>query len=140
MPTSDSTVLLDTSAALAYLDMDHRFHAEVDAATEGRMLGLAGHAVFEAYSVVTRQPAPKRISPFDARRILESEFPATHHLGAAAAAALVADLPGLGISGGAVYDALVAAAAKEAGLPLVSCDVRAAETYAVLGVAFDLMR
>lgn len=45
----------------------------------------------------------------------------------------------LGIGGGAVYDALVAAAAIEHGLPLVSRDQRALQTYQTMGAELVLM-
>lgn len=139
MPTSADVVLLDTSAALALVNDGHVFHTAVYAEAVARRRGLAGHAAFETYSVLTRQPPPWRLPPEDARRLLEHNFPHTHHLSAAAAAELARQLPARGISGGAVYDALVAAAAREAGLPLLSCDVRAAGTYVALGVDLRLV-
>jgi predicted nucleic acid-binding protein len=53
--------------------------------------------------------------------------------------ALVPRLVELGISGGAAYDALVAATAVAAGATLVSCDQRAARTYERLGARFQLL-
>lgn len=47
---------------------------------------------------------------------------------------LVERLAGLSISGGAVYDAVVAATADHHGRALLSCDGRAARTYDRLGV------
>src|SRR5664279_5002978 len=48
--------LLDTSAAIALLVEDHEAHAATLEAVRGRRLGLAGHAWFETYSVLTRLP------------------------------------------------------------------------------------
>ena len=45
-----------------------------------------------------------------------------------------------GLAGGAVYDGLVGAAAREHGLLLVSCDRRAEPTYRALGVSYELLR
>ena len=45
----------------------------------------------------------------------------------------------LGIAGGAVYDALVAAAAAEHGITLATRDRRAADTYRVLDIDFELI-
>jgi predicted nucleic acid-binding protein len=42
--------------------------------------------------------------------------------------------------GGAVHDALIAAAARESGLRLVSLDQRAVRTYATMGVDHQLLR
>lgn len=44
-----------------------------------------------------------------------------------------------GRAGGAVYDALIAAAALEADARLLSRDERAARTYAAIGVQFELV-
>ena len=52
---------------------------------------------------------------------------------------LLQQLAAAGVAGGAVYDGIVATAAKNAGLLLVSCDVRAAATYRALGVEFELI-
>jgi predicted nucleic acid-binding protein len=43
-------------------------------------------------------------------------------------------LSGLGVAGGAVYDGLVALAAKEHGLALATRDARARGTYDAVGV------
>jgi toxin FitB len=45
-----------------------------------------------------------------------------------------------GVVGGAVYDGLVGLAAREAGLPLLTCDARAVGTYRSLRVPFDLVQ
>jgi predicted nucleic acid-binding protein len=47
---------------------------------------------------------------------------------------LVERLAGLSISGGAVYDAVVACTADHHGCRLLSCDRRAAKTYDRLGI------
>ena len=99
-------VLLDTSAAIALMVEDHDAHAATLDAIRGRQLGLAGHAWFETYSVLTRLPAGLRRSPGDALRLLAGNFPASRFLGEAEAADLGRELAVLRISGGAVYDAL----------------------------------
>jgi hypothetical protein len=52
---------------------------------------------------------------------------------------LHARLAQLGIAGGAVYDALVAATAAEHGITLATRDRRAAETYRALSIDFQLI-
>jgi len=52
---------------------------------------------------------------------------------------LFAELASLGIVGGAVYDALICATAREAEATLVTCDRRAAATYDRLRVSFRLL-
>jgi predicted nucleic acid-binding protein len=138
MPTATSAdgdvALLDTSAAIALLVEDHEIHAQTIAALEGRRLGLAGHAWFETYSVLTRLPGAQRRSPADALRLLAHNFPATAFLGERASVDLGPEVAGLGVSGGAVYDALVGAAARQHGQRLVSADARARPVYDGLGV------
>jgi predicted nucleic acid-binding protein len=139
LPTSAEVVLLDTSAALAWVDRDHQFHASVDARLVGHRLGLAGHAAFETYSVLTRRQPPKRLAASTARWLIEAEFPESRLLTAQSVNGLLAQFAAAGVAGGAVYDGLVATAAKEGDLLLVSCDVRAAATYRALGVMFELV-
>lgn len=127
-------LLLDTSAAVALVIEDHEAHTTTLAAVRGRPLGLAGHAWFETYSVLTRLPGPLRRSPAEVARLLAHDFPASVFLTAEATAALGLELARLGISGGAVYDGLVGAAAREHGRELVSADTRARPVYEALGV------
>jgi predicted nucleic acid-binding protein len=131
--------LLDTSAAVALVVEDHDAHVATLDAVRGRRLGLAGHAWFETYSVLTRLPAGLRRSPADALRLLAGNFPASRFLGEAEAADLGGELAGLRVSGGAVYDALVGAAARQHRLPLVSADARARPVYQALGVDIELI-
>ena len=131
--------LLDTSTAVALVVEDHEAHVATLDAVRGRRLGLAGHAWFETYSVLTRLPPGLRRSPADALRLLARNFPASGFLGEAEAADLGGDIARLGISGGAVYDALVGAAARQHRLPLVSADTRARPVYEALGVEIELI-
>jgi predicted nucleic acid-binding protein len=143
MPTAMSAerdvALLDTSAAIALIVEDHESHAQAITALRGRRLGLAGHAWFETYSVLTRLPGAQRRSPADALHLLAHNFPATAFLGERASVKLGPELAGLGVSGGAVYDALVGAAARQHRLRLVSADALARSVYDGLGVELEMM-
>jgi len=139
MSSSSADLLVDTSVAVALSLMDHADFAETHAALAGRRLGLSGHAAFETFSVLTRLPPPGRRPAVTVARLLASGFPHTKFLGAQAAAALLAELAGSAIAGGAVFDALVGAAALEHGLPLATRDRRALETYRALGVDVELL-
>ena len=108
---STMAITASTSAAVALVVEDHEAHAATLEAVRGRRLGLAGHAWFETYSVLTRLPGGRRRSPADVAALLAHDFPATAFLADEAAAALGPELVRLSISGGAVYDALVGAAA-----------------------------
>ena len=139
MPTNAELILLDSSAAIAYVSQQNRHHEAVSARTSGHPLGLAGHAAFETYSVLTRLPTPARLGAADASRLIDVSFPETRYLGSEASARLLHRFVELGILGGAVYDGLVAAAAEAHDSLLVSCDQRAANTYRTIGVRFDLL-
>lgn len=139
MPTAADPWLLDTSAAVALVVADHEHHEATFSALAGRRLGLAGHAAVETYSVLTRLPGRRRLTPAAAGRLLTTNFPHTKHLGAAQAEALFAALSHHRLAGGAVYDALVGAAAVQHGLVLASRDRRAAQTYHRLGVRLELL-
>ncbi len=144
MPTGTAAdaqhaVLLDTSAAIALVVEDHEAHTAMVAAVRGRTLGLAGHAWFETYSVLTRLPGGLRRSPADVIRVLTRNFPESAFLDERASADLGGELARLGLSGGAVYDALVGAAARQHRRPLVSGDARARAVYEAIGVELELI-
>ncbi len=142
MPTSgekDSDLLVDTSVAVALVVGDHEHHLKTLEALAGRRLGLAGHAAFETFSVLTRLPPPARRTPATVARLLASDFPHTRFLGTEAAVALFGRLPDAGIAGGSVYDALVGAAAAEHGLHLATRDRRALDTYRRLEVRVEVI-
>lgn len=133
-------VLLDTSAAIALIVEDHEAHGATLEAVGGHRLGLAGHAWFETYSVLTRLPAALRRSPADVTRLLAHNFPASEFLGEAESVDLGRELALLGVSGGAVYDALVGAAARQHRRVLASGDARALPVYEALGVEVQVIR
>src|SRR5438445_1379155 len=137
--TLEPDALVDTSVAIPLVVADHEHHHAVVDAVGNRTLGLAGHAAFETFSIVTRLPPPAQRSPGAVARLIAHNFPATRFLSDHAAAELLARLGTLGIAGGAVYDALVGAAAVEHGLTLMTRDRRAVDTYRRLDVGFLLL-
>lgn len=141
MPTSDRApdLLVDTSVAVSLCLADHESHDVVTAALDGRRLGLAGHAAFETFSVLTRLPPPVRRSRGVVTRLLQENFAASRFLSVAGSADLLGRFGSGEIAGGAVYDALVGATAIEHGLPLATLDRRALDTYRVLGVEVELL-
>ncbi len=141
MPASGSRpdLLVDTSIAVALTVADHEHHETTFQALGDRRLGLAGHAAFETFSVLTRLPPPARRTAATVGRLLAASFPASRFLGVDAAAALLRELYALGIAGGAVYDALVGASAREHGVTLATRDRRALETYRALDVRVELV-
>ncbi|MBS1673685.1 MAG: PIN domain-containing protein [Actinobacteria bacterium] len=138
MPIS-ADILLDTSAALALLHDTHPAHESVLRITHGLTRGLAGHALVESYSVLTRMPGQARVDRRQAYLMIQRAFPASVTLPKDVALDAVAIFAEAGVAGGAVYDGLVGLAAKAAGITLLSCDRRAASTYAALGVDVRLI-
>jgi len=141
MPTSGDPpdLLIDTSVAVALVVAGHEHHQDARRAIGDRSCGLSGHAAFETFSVLTRMPPPNRRTAQAVARLLAHNFPGSRFLSSEGAARLHSRLAELGIAGGAVYDALVAAAAAEHGIMLATRDGRAADTYRALDVDFELI-
>lgn len=138
MPISADFVL-DTSAALALAVEDNPLNDMVHSACNGLSLGLAGHALVETYSVLTRLPGANRLSPRAAELFISREFPYSIALSPSATLQTVRVFAEAGIAGGSVYDGLVGLAAREAGIPLMTCDRRALATYTALKVDVRLI-
>lgn len=132
-------LLLDTSAAIPLVLTSHDAHNLVSDAIGTRSVALAGHALHETYSVLTRLPGDARLDPNDATRLLRERFEPAATLDVAAARSAPGVLAAHQIAGGATYDGLVALAALSAGLPLASRDRRASSTYRRLGVPVEML-
>ena len=133
MPTRRDRVLVDASVSVAAMLSDHDSHQSARDAVRGARAGLAGHAWFETYSVLTRLPSPQRRSASDVISALAKNFPGTVWLSDEETAAYAGRCATLGIAGGAVYDGLVASVAVASRLPLLTRDQRALAVYAALG-------
>jgi predicted nucleic acid-binding protein len=130
-------IALDSSVVVAAFASWHRLHNEAREVVAGAR--LPAHAAVEAYSVLTRLPAPHRAAPDVARDYLR-QFPEPWlALDAGALRDLLVRLPGLGVSGGPTYDALIAETAVRAGAELVSCDQRARAVYARCGATVRVL-
>jgi predicted nucleic acid-binding protein len=127
------TVAVDTSVAVPLLVRSHHDHAAVVRWWDGQEIALSGHALAETYSVLTRLPGDARLAPADAALLLTSRFSPPLVLSSSRARKLPDTLSRLGLAGGAVYDALVALAAKEHGAVLATRDARARGTYDAVG-------
>ena len=139
MPTSADLFAVDTSVAVAALDASHAAHLVCRAAVQARRPGLAGHAAFETYSVLTRMPGVAALDGPTAASVIGRVFPAVHALAPAVAQDLLVRLGTLGVVGGAVYDALVGEAARSNGCLLLTRDHRARRTYDLLGVDYEVV-
>lgn len=131
---------MDTSVAVALVVGDHLHHLVAMEAVEGRAPGLAGHAAFETFSVLTRLPPPARRPAHVVARLLGANFPETRFLSSEATGILLRTLEAGGIGGSAVYDALVGAAAAEHALRLLTLDRRAVDTYRAVGCDVEVLR
>ncbi len=136
---NDTPIAVDTSVAVAFLDASHTAHRACVEALAGRTRALAGHAAFETLSVLTRLPGPTAVAPADALIALRAAFPDPCWLSPDQHAALLATVGNTGISGGSVYDALVAEAARVNERMLLTRDRRAVSTYEFLGVSYELI-
>ncbi|MGH3960170.1 type II toxin-antitoxin system VapC family toxin [Mycobacterium sp.] len=139
MSTSAEHVLVDTSAALALAQRENRFHLAARARLLACPRGMSGHAAVELLSVLTRLPPPHRLSPVAALRLQETNFPDSRFLSATDTKQLLREFAEAGLTGGALYDGLVGAAARKHKLTLITCDRRAEPTYRVLGVNYELL-
>ena len=106
----------------------------------GERTPLLAPVAAETYSVLTRLPGAQRLSAATAHAYLTETFsqpPVT--LSASGFARLLDRVRDAGITGGSVYDAVVAATAAEAGATLLSLDRRAARTYEAIGAEYELV-
>jgi len=131
---AEAGAVADTSVVIALTLGGHARHRSAVEAHRRYAPVLAGHARFEAYSVLTRMPPPGRLSPADAALALRRNYPQTVWLGAADQRRVLDALVRAGVQAGAVYDGLVAGSAMLARLPLLTSDQRAVATYQALGV------
>lgn len=130
---------VDTSVAVATLDAAHAAHADCLAAVHTRRPVLAGHAAFETYSVLTRMPGRLAVDAPTAADLLARVFPEVVWLDAEANTAVRNRLGTVGITGGAVYDALVGEAARVNDRTLLTRDRRAMRTYDLLGISYQMV-
>ncbi len=115
------SVALDSSVLIAAVLGWHEHHPasyqEVERlAASDRAAIIPTHALLESYSVITRLPAPHRLSPNDARDLLDGSFrawvtaPAPEQIWS-----LIGQIADAEMIGGAVYDALIVESALAAG-------------------------
>lgn len=133
------SAVCDTSVLVAALSAWHPAHDRALDAVSTRVSALPGHVLLECFSVLTRLPAPHRVSPAVAATALGDVrldvlvLPPEKHAG------LVASLATGGVRGGATYDGLVAAVARHHDRLLLTLDRRARATYDVVGATFEVL-
>lgn len=130
----------DSSVLIAGATPGHQFYEQAEAVlptirSKGRLIA---HTMAETFSILTRQsnsrPPAQVIRYLD--QFLEHQpvgLPPDSH------SRVLRSLAEGGIVGGAIYDGLIAAAAEQAGLRLLSLDRRAARTYATLNADYEIL-
>ena len=111
--------LLDTNCIIAAVCSWHEHHGRAAGEISrrvgrGETLLVAAPAIVEAYAVLTRLPAPHRLAPGDAFTLLETNFLEGSTLVALdgpSYRSLLSRSKERGISGGRVYDGVIAACA-----------------------------
>jgi predicted nucleic acid-binding protein len=129
--------LLDTSCLVAAVCGWHRDHDATRREIErrdgaGEKLVLAAHSLAEAFSVLTRLPEPHRLRPEDALTLIDSNWAGTRLIALTGPdyRATLRRCRDVGIGGGAVYDALIAACARKARVQtLVTWDLEGFERF-----------
>jgi len=132
-------IAIDTSVLVAGFASWHEGHKTAREILRERPR-LPAHVAVEGYSVLTRLPPPHRVPASLIGTFLSEQFKEPLLLLTDAALRhLLGALPDMGVTGGSVYDAVVAATALEAGSELMTRDHRAVPTYATIGVSFRLL-
>ena len=135
----DRLVAVDTSVVVAGFASWHEGHQSA-AAVLARRPRVPAHVLIEAYSVLTRLPPPHRAPADLVATFLTERFPeAPLVLPPTVYADLVAAAAVEGVTGGAIYDALIAATARHAGATLLTRDQRARVVYERMKVSHDLV-
>lgn len=113
-------VLLDANCLVAAAIAQHEQHRATVAELSRRraadqVLVIAAHALLEAFAVLTRLPPPHRLAPGDALAVLERNWSDADAVSLTAAETwrTLRELANAGISGGRIYDGVIAAAARK---------------------------
>jgi predicted nucleic acid-binding protein len=132
-------IAVDTSVVVAAFASWHEAHRSAVAAL-AREPRLPAHVLLESYSVLTRLPPPHRAPADVVSSFLAERFPqALLTLPGKAHRALLKHALRSGVTGGAIYDALIAATARHAGATLLTRDRRALPVYESVGVEFEFV-
>jgi toxin FitB len=125
----------DSSVLIPALASTYEGHERCVVALAGRSPRLISYVAFETTSVLSRMPEGLRLAPVSVRDALDLDFPDSWlALDAAGQRSCLRRAVDAGLRGGALYDALIAATAREHGATLLSADRRAREAYEAIGV------
>jgi predicted nucleic acid-binding protein len=125
----------DSSVTIAAAAPWHVAHEVAVTALAAEQPSLIAHVAFETTAALSRMPYGQRLAPAVVIEWLEHRFQNRWlALPAGAARRALRAATELGIRGGALYDALIAATAEHHNHTLLSADRRAAPVYAAFGV------
>ena len=125
----------DSSVLIPALAVSYEGHERCVAALAGRSPRLISHVAFETTSVLSRMPEGQRMEASFVLDALDQDFPDSWlALGDDGQRACLRRAVDAGLRGGALYDVLIAATAREHGATLLSADRRAREAYEAIGV------
>lgn len=132
-------IAVDTSVVVAAFASWHEKHASALRVID-RAPRVPAHVLVESYSVLTRLPQPHRapgelVAIFLAETFREAPLvlPARGHQ------KLIHDAAALGVAGGSIHDALIAATVRQARGRLITRDRRALPVYERIGVDYELL-
>ncbi len=132
-------IAVDTSVVVAAFASWHEGHRSA-LAVLARHPRLPAHVAVESFSVLTRLPPPHRAPAVLVRDFLVGRFTSPLlTLKAEAYPVLIAEATAAELAGGSIYDALIAATARQARATLLSRDRRAAGIYELMGVKYELL-
>lgn len=125
----------DSSVLVAALAEWHPAHEVSRAALKRDDRALIAHAAVEATSVLSRMPEPLRVTPSVVLDGLNRDYPSPWlALSGLDQQVFLSRAVDAELRGGALYDALIAATAREHGATLLSADRRARDAYETIGV------
>jgi len=132
-------IAVDTSVVVAGFASWHEAH-HAAATALARRPRVPAHVLVEAFSVLTRLPPPHRssadlVATFLSERFKETPLtlPAREHV------ALLQEAAVSGLSGGSIYDALIAVTVRHAGATLLTRDQRARAIYDRMRIPYEMV-
>lgn len=135
---SEPLVSCDTSVLVAALLPAHEAH-EASLAAARKVNAVAGHVLLETYRVLTSLPGRDRVPADHAATALDALGWRVLQAEEGDYLTLIGALARSGRTGGAVYDAHIAACCVANDATLVTRDGRAVPSYAMLGVSYELI-
>lgn len=132
-------IAVDTSVVVAGFASWHEGHT-ASRKSLARRPRVPAHVLVETFSVLTRLPPPHRAPADLVAQFLARRFPDVPLvLPEDAYDSFIGEAATAGLTGGAVYDALIAATARHSGAKLLTRDRRASTVYERIGVRYELV-